>query len=81
MKYFKGSGVSYKSLGTSALDIRSRFRWYNDYRACHWTQGSRVQTRPRTMDFKGGKIHSTTSFGEEVKLSAPYKILRHVKEP
>jgi hypothetical protein len=21
------------------------------YRACHWTQSSRVQTRPRPMDF------------------------------
>jgi hypothetical protein len=24
---------------------------YNGYRACHWTQGSQVQTQPRTMDF------------------------------
>jgi hypothetical protein len=30
-------------------------------------QGSRVQTQPRTMDFKGDKIRSTPSFGGEVK--------------
>jgi hypothetical protein len=40
-------------------------------RACHWTQGSRVQTRPRTMDFRGDKIRSTPSFGGEVKPSVP----------
>jgi hypothetical protein len=27
------------------------FRWYSSYRACHWTQGSRVQTRQVRMDF------------------------------
>jgi hypothetical protein len=32
---------------------------------------SRVQTRPRTMDFKGGKIRSTPSFRGEVKPSVP----------
>jgi hypothetical protein len=37
----------------------------------HWTQGSRVQTRPKTMDFKGDKIRSTPSFGGEVKPSVP----------
>jgi hypothetical protein len=37
----------------------------------HWTQGSRVQTRPRTMDFKGDKIRSTPSFEGEVKASVP----------
>jgi hypothetical protein len=40
-------------------------------RACHWTQGTRVQTRARTMDFKGDKIRSTPSFGGEVKPSVP----------
>jgi hypothetical protein len=30
-----------------------------------------IQTRPRTMDFKGDKIRSTPSFGGEVKLSVP----------
>jgi hypothetical protein len=40
-------------------------------RACHWTQGSRVKTRPRTMDFKGDKIRSTPSFGGGVKPSVP----------
>jgi hypothetical protein len=34
---------------------------------------SRVQTRPRTMDFKGDKIRSTPSFGGEVKPSVPCK--------
>jgi hypothetical protein len=36
-------------------------------------KGSRVQTRPRTMDFKGDKIRSTPSFGGEVKPSVPYR--------
>jgi hypothetical protein len=48
----------------------------------HWTQGSVVQTRQRTMDFKGDKVHSTSSFGAEVKPSVPCrKILWHVKNP
>jgi hypothetical protein len=34
-------------------------------------QGSRVQTRPRTMDFKGDKIRTMPSFGGEVKPSVP----------
>jgi hypothetical protein len=42
------------------------------------TKGSRLQTRPRAMDFKGYKISSTPSFGDEIKPSATYKILRHV---
>jgi hypothetical protein len=33
--------------------------------------GLRVQTRPRSMDFKGDKIRSTPSFGGEVKPSVP----------
>jgi hypothetical protein len=33
--------------------------------------GSRVQTQPRSMDFKGDKICSTPSFGAEVKPSVP----------
>jgi hypothetical protein len=33
-----------------------RSRWGNGYRACHWTQGSRVQIRPSAMDFNGNKI-------------------------
>jgi hypothetical protein len=49
-----------------------RPRWPSG--AYHWTQGSRVHTRPRTMDFKGDKIRSTPSLGGEVDL-------RHVKEP
>jgi hypothetical protein len=32
---------------------------------------SRVQTRPRTTDFKGDTIRSTPSFGGEVKPSVP----------
>jgi hypothetical protein len=51
----------------------------NGYRACHWTQGPWVRTRPRAMEFEGD-IHRTTSFGVEDKPSAPCrKILRHVK--
>jgi hypothetical protein len=34
-------------------------------------QGSRVQTRPSLMDFKGDKIRSAPSFGGEVKPSVP----------
>jgi hypothetical protein len=36
-----------------------------------WTQGSRVKTRPRTIDFKGDKIRSTPFFGGEAKPSVP----------
>jgi hypothetical protein len=35
------------------------------------TVRSRVQTRPRSMGFKGDKIRSTPSFGGEVKPSVP----------
>jgi hypothetical protein len=34
-------------------------------------QGSRVQTRPRTMDFKGDKICTMPSFGGEAKPLVP----------
>jgi hypothetical protein len=51
--------------------LSSRRRWSSGYSACHRTQGSRVQTRPRTVDFKGDKISSTPSFGWEVKPSVP----------
>jgi hypothetical protein len=37
-------------------------------RACHWIQGSRVQTQPRAI-----KICSTPPFGEDVKPSARYR--------
>jgi hypothetical protein len=41
-----------------------------------------VWNRPRTMDFKGVKIHRTTSFGGEVKPEVQcWKVVRHVKEP
>jgi hypothetical protein len=33
------------------------------------------------VDFSGEKIHSTPSFGGEVKPSVPCRALRHVKEP
>jgi hypothetical protein len=57
--------------------LRSRSRLYDGYRACHWTQGSRVQSRQRAI-----KIRSTTSFGGEVEPSAPCRnILQHVKGP
>jgi hypothetical protein len=29
--------------------------WCNDQHACHWTQGSRAQTRPRQCTFNGDK--------------------------
>jgi hypothetical protein len=45
--------------------------------------GLKVHTWLKAMDFlRAIKIRSTTSFGEEVKPSAPCrKILRHVKNP
>jgi hypothetical protein len=38
---------------TNAADCRSR--WCASQRTCHPTQGSRVKTRLRAMDFKGNK--------------------------
>jgi hypothetical protein len=68
LKYSNDNELSYRSF--------SRLRWSSGYRACHWNQASRVQTRPRTIT-----IRSMTSFGEKEKLSAPCReILRHVKE-
>jgi hypothetical protein len=50
-------------------------RWSSGYRACHWTQGSLVQTWPWTME-----LRCTTSFGKEVKPSVPCrKMLQRVK--
>jgi hypothetical protein len=58
----------------------SRPRWSSCYRTYHWTKGSRVQIRLRTVDFKGNKNRRTTSIGEEVKRSASCRnILLHVK--
>jgi hypothetical protein len=55
------------------LSCCSRF---SGYRACPSTQGLRVQTWSSTI-----KIHSTTSFEGEVKLSAScLKILQRVKD-
>jgi hypothetical protein len=49
--------------------------------AIYWTQGSRVQTRPRAMDFGAIKIRSPTFFGGELQPSVPCrKISRHVKD-
>jgi hypothetical protein len=31
--------------------LQSRLQWSSGYRACHWTQGSWIQTQPETMDF------------------------------
>jgi hypothetical protein len=56
--------------------------WSSGYRSCHWTHGSRVQTRPRTMGFlRAIKICSTTTFGGEIHTSLPcHFILRNIKE-
>jgi hypothetical protein len=73
---------------TTLYDVRQKFLslhgrswWSTAYLSCHWTQGSRVQTQPRTMDFLMAiKIRRMTSFGVEVKPSVPYrKVLQHVK--
>jgi hypothetical protein len=45
-------------------------RWCNGYRACHRTQGSRVQTRPTDGLSRTIKICSKTSCGGKVKPSA-----------
>ena len=44
--------------------------------------GTRVQTRPKPLDFSGvRKFLSMLSFGGEVKENAFVPALRHVKEP
>jgi hypothetical protein len=50
---------------------------------CAWKlwMCNRSKPRPKPSDFSGEKILSTASFGGEVKLSAPCRALRHVKEP
>jgi hypothetical protein len=54
-------------------------RWWNCSPACHWTQGSPVQT-PRGEGILAIKIHSTPSFGGKIKPSVPYyTILRYVE--
>jgi hypothetical protein len=40
--------------------------WCNCYRVCNWTQSSRNQTRPRTMDFFKS-IKSVARFPSEGK--------------
>ena len=40
-------------------------------RAGLWYPSSRVQTRPKSLDFSGRKILSTSSFGGKVKPSVP----------
>jgi hypothetical protein len=45
-------------------------RWCNGYHACHLTQGSLVKSLPIAINFKGHKNY--TSFGGEIKPSAPY---------
>jgi hypothetical protein len=47
-------------------DSKCRSRWCNGYNACHWTQGSRIQTRPRPMDFKSDEkpVAQPTSEGK-----------------
>jgi hypothetical protein len=45
----------YYSLCSLLPRATSRPRCSSGYRACHWTQGSRIQNRPKPMDFKGDK--------------------------
>jgi hypothetical protein len=61
---------------------RSHCRWYNGYRSYHWTQGSRVQTRSRAIDFEGDKNQQHNFLRGGSRPSATCcKILRHVKIP
>jgi hypothetical protein len=57
--------------------------WFSGYRACHFTQGSRVQSRQRRMDFlRAMKIRSMTLSGGEVRPLAPCRrFLGNVIEP
>ena len=60
----------------------SQSRWSRGYHTRHWIRGSRLQTRPGSMDyFQSVKILSMTSFGREVKPWVRVVDLRHVKEP
>ena len=48
------------------------YRWWSrGERAGLWYPSSRVQTRPKPLDFPGEKILSAPSFGGEVKPSVP----------
>jgi hypothetical protein len=59
-----------------------RSRCCNGYRACHWSQGSGSNPAEGDGFLRAIKIRSQTSFGREVKPSAPCRrILRHVKYP
>ena len=56
--------------------------WSRGYHIRHWIRGSRVQTRPGSMDsFQSLKILSMTSFGREVKPGSRVVDLRQVEEP
>ena len=56
-----------------------RARWSSGYHTRLWIRGSRVRSRPRSMDFfQSVKILNKTSFGREVK--SRVVDLRHVKE-
>jgi hypothetical protein len=65
------------------LSCSVRPRWSSGYRACYWTQGTRVQTRPRSDGFlRTIGIRSTTTFrGKEKPSASCRKVLRQVKDP
>jgi len=48
-----------------------RLRYYRGKRAGLWYPSSRVQTRPKPLDFSSEKILSVPFFGREVKQSVP----------
>jgi hypothetical protein len=58
----------------------TRPRWSSDYRACHRTHGSRVQTRPTTIYFKGNKLPQHDFLRKEVKQLVPCRKILHVKD-
>jgi hypothetical protein len=47
----KGNETTGSIKGKLSILLASHSRWCNDYRACHWTQGSLVHTKSRAMDF------------------------------
>ena len=59
-----------------------RPRWLSGYHTRHWVRGSRVRSRPRSINFfQSVKILSMTSFGREVKPLLPCRRYTTRKKP
>jgi hypothetical protein len=76
-----GEGILFRG-SVPCLSLCSRLGGVVVKCAYHWTQGSRVQTRPRWWIFKGDKNPQYAFLRMKVKPEVPcHKILRHVKYP